>query len=271
MANIAWIDGSWNESDQLSIPLNDRGLNFGDGIFETILIYKGIPKLLEPHLERWNKSAKLLGMAKPPSLEYVYPLIEEAIKKLKLTNKNGALRLNWSRGRIYNRQLEFSSNNPGKDHQFWLELNTYEPSFKEIKTMISNSEYRNAKSCLTKCKTFAFGQSIYARNEAKVSGYDDAILRSTNGDLCCGTTGNLLVLHENQWFTPNLQSGCLPGIMRGRGLQKGIFTERSIPNYLNFGEQWLLINSLGCRSIIQINNQKFSILADAKKLWLSLL
>ena len=42
--SIGWIDGTWGSTEKLSIPICDRGLTLGDGLFETILIYKGLLK-----------------------------------------------------------------------------------------------------------------------------------------------------------------------------------------------------------------------------------
>ena len=35
---LGWINGHWGVFKDLKVPINDRGLNFSDGIFETILI-----------------------------------------------------------------------------------------------------------------------------------------------------------------------------------------------------------------------------------------
>ncbi|MEQ4602693.1 MAG: aminodeoxychorismate lyase, partial [Pseudomonas amygdali] len=44
----AWVDGC--PADALS--LKDRGLAYGDGLFETIVVKAGQPLLLERHLQR---------------------------------------------------------------------------------------------------------------------------------------------------------------------------------------------------------------------------
>ena len=97
MKEIGWINGSWGSTSELQLALADRGLIFGDGIFETILIRNDQPKLLKLHLDRWSKSASILGMAPPPKKEWLEGLIKEAINKATLSNGYGALRLNWSR------------------------------------------------------------------------------------------------------------------------------------------------------------------------------
>lgn len=73
---IAWIGdpsqhpqrGQWGRPDQLSLPLDDRGLTLADGLFETVLLEQGQPRLLDAHLERWHRSAALLGMEPPPPI-----------------------------------------------------------------------------------------------------------------------------------------------------------------------------------------------------------
>ena len=59
------MDGCWGTPEQLQLPLNDRGLLLGDGLFETVLIKGEQPQLLEAHLQRWHQAASQLGMACP--------------------------------------------------------------------------------------------------------------------------------------------------------------------------------------------------------------
>ena len=270
--NIGWLHGQWGPINQLSIPISDRGVKLGDGIFETILIYKGSAQLLKSHLMRWQQSASILQMAAPPSEQWLRPLINEAIQRISLDKSNGALRLNWTRGNNLSRGISISNKKIAKsDHRFWLELHACEPSFDSISTMISHSEQRNANSQLNQFKTFAFGQAIQAKYEANNCGYDDALLLSSNGDLCCGTTANLLIKRNHQWITPPLDSGCLPGIMRQQGINSGLIKEARVSRNPQQGDEWLLINSLGCKAIRKINNQSLSISTNTQKLWLDLL
>ena len=95
---LGWIDGQWGIFKDLKLPINDRGLNFADGIFETILILNGSPQLLNEHLNRWEKSAHILGMNPPPSKESLSLLIQDGINRSQLNAKDGVIRLNWTRG-----------------------------------------------------------------------------------------------------------------------------------------------------------------------------
>ena len=91
---VAWCEGRWGTPAELSLPLDDRGLQLADGLFETVLIESGEPRLLEEHLQRWSISANLLGMAPPPERSHLQPLIEEATQRCGLQRQSAVLRIN---------------------------------------------------------------------------------------------------------------------------------------------------------------------------------
>ncbi len=269
---LGWHNGNWGSLSELTIPIDDRGLNLGDGIFETILILEGKPQLLLQHLERWRRSAILLGMASPPNELWLQPLIAEGLELAGLNKGNGSLRLNWSRGHQSIRGISLSNEKPNpSNHSFWLEFNIQDPCFKPISAIISRHEQRNENSLLSRCKTFAYGQAIQARREAHLHNYDDALLGNTNGELCCATTANILVLRNHELLTPRAASGCLPGIMRNQGLKLDVLKEAKLEVEPQANDEWLLINSLGCHPIHKLNNKNLSIHTHPEQLWRSLL
>ena len=265
---INWINGHWINNDDIKLPINNRGVTLGDGLFETILIYQNTPQLLDLHLKRRTHSSKELRMQLPPRKEFLVPLIKEAILRISLPHGNGSLRLNWSRGQATFRGI----NLPAKsNHTFWLELNAYAPCFKTVTTLISRHEKRNEHSCQSQHKTFGYIQSIQARHEAQMNGFDEALLVSTNNEMSCGATSNLLIKRNNIWLTPRLKSGCLPGVMRQQGLETGLFHEAEIKAEPQPGDQWVLINSLSCHSITQVNTKLLAPYERVECLWKSLL
>ncbi len=270
--SLGWINGEWGSLDQLKVPLCDRGLTIGDGIFETILIYQGEVKLMKSHLCRWKKSASLLKLNAPPSEESLEPLISKGIQLCRLNKGNGVLRLNWTRGDNQGRGIHISSNKSALcKHRFWLEIITAEPTFNSISATISSHEKRNASSLLSQCKTFNYGQSIQAKIEAIDGGFDEALLLSTTGELSCGSASNLIIKRNKQWITPRLKSGCLPGVMRQQGLNSGLIKEERVRPCPEPEDEWLLINSLGCKAIHRLENQSLKVNSNPKDLWLELL
>ena len=277
---IAWIGdpsqppqrGQWGRPDQLSLPLDDRGLTLADGLFETVLVEQGQARLLDAHLERWRRSAALLGMEPPPTRQLLEPLIAAALQRSQAAG--GAMRLNWSRGSAPARGIDLPADGePPLLHRFWLQFTPLQPSFRPVTVWISQLERRQGASLLSQCKTFAYGQAIQARREARSAGAEEALLLGTGGELCCGATANLLLLIDGTWLTPPLASGCLPGVMRGRALELGLVHEATLdPGLLlqsvdgsvhdpskdsvtDSVSAALLLNSLGCRPIRAVNGQ----------------
>jgi branched-subunit amino acid aminotransferase/4-amino-4-deoxychorismate lyase len=265
---IAWIDGQWGTAATLNLPLDDRALLLADGLFETVLVRNGQPQLLQEHLKRWNSSSALLGMDPPPQRDTLETLIQEAIQRSQLSEADGALRLNWSRGSTPQRGIGLPA--PGH-HRFWLTLQSCTPTFSAVTTITSRHERRNTSSRLSRCKTLAYGQSIQARREAQEQGADDALLLNTAGALCCATAANLLVRRRGQWLTPPLSSGCLPGVMRGRALAQGLAKETELTAEFDADDLAVLINSLSCRPICSHDGQPMATTTAAAELWQSLL
>tara|TARA_Y100001968_G_scaffold333824_1_gene399884 strand:- start:5964 stop:6797 length:834 start_codon:yes stop_codon:yes gene_type:complete len=269
---IGWINNRWGSLNELNLPINDRGLNYSDGIFETILILGGVPQLLTSHIKRWQHSAQELEMDVPPNEEIIRELINEGINRCSLHQKTGSVRLNWSRGYNVSRGIDLPVKRMNAStHRFWLEINSITTNFNPISTIISRQEKRNANSKLSSHKTFAYIQSIQARQEALQCGCDEALMESTNGEICCGTTANIIIKRKNKYLTPRIQSGCLPGIMRQQGLNAGLIKESQINIQPESDDEWLLINSLSCRPIYKVNDMDLPIYSNPKAFWLSLL
>ena len=110
-----------------------------------------------------------------------------------------------------------------------------------------------------------------------LAGADDALLRSSDGTLCCGTAANLLLHAGGRWLTPSLASGCLPGVMRQRALDLGLAQEAPLAPELLRAESAngpaLLINSLGCRPIRACEDRPLPTLPtqEAERVWRALL
>jgi branched-subunit amino acid aminotransferase/4-amino-4-deoxychorismate lyase len=282
-APIAWLgDGSgqgrWGTPQTLTLPISDRGLLLADGLFETLLVEAGHAWLLEEHLGRWQSSAALLGLPPPPGAATVQPLIAAAIERSGIgtaLGSSGALRLNWSRGSGARGIDPPSKGSPN----FWLQLSAIKPCFEPVRVIVSATETRSATSLLSRCKSFAYGASIQARHQALEAGADDALLASSAGGLCCGTSANLLVCRGGSWITPPLSSGCLPGVMRQRGLDRGLFTEAPVnEDDLQNSAGAFLLNSLGCRPISHLGARPIASPApsgcgsqEAERFWRQLL
>ena len=266
---LGWYKDQWLDIDKILIAANNRGLKFADGIFETILIKKNKPVLLDEHLERLEKSSKILDINLKINKLSLRKLINDGIRKLSLKNDQFAsVRINYSRGRNKGRSLTIHSTLETKDlDNLWIEFYKIKPNFNPIRVLISQNEKINEFSLISKCKTFSYNQAIQVLREANEKLFDDSILLNTAGELCCGSTFNILIKRNNQWITPRKESGCLEGIMVAQALKLKIVKEELISPNFQDDDIILAINSLSCRQINQVNNLKLGPEFDPIYFW----
>ena len=267
--SIGWYKNEWLDIDNIFIPANDRGLKFGDGLFETILIKENKPVLFDEHIKRLQKSSKILNINLNISRFSLERLIYEGITKLSLKKDQfGSVRINYSRGTNKNRSIKVNSTLQNNNLvNLWLEFYQVKPNFKPISVCISKKETRNEFSLISKCKTFSYNQAIQVLLEANEQSFDDCLFLNTAGELCCGSTFNILIKRNNQWITPRKESGCLEGIMINKALNLKIAKEELIIPKFEENDIMIAINSLSCRQINKVNDTKFRSDFDPLYFW----
>ena len=67
MPNVAFINGAFVPLAEAKVSIEDRGFQFGDGVYEVIRTYTGRPFALEAHLARLDRSAAALDLIQPYS------------------------------------------------------------------------------------------------------------------------------------------------------------------------------------------------------------
>ena len=267
--SIGWYKNQWLDINNIFISATDRGLKFGDGIFETILIKHNKPILFDEHIKRLEKSSRILNINLKLNKLNLKRIINEGIAKLSLKdNEFGSVRLNYSRGTNKGRSLKVNSTSITNSlDNLWLEFYQIQPEFSPISVYISQQEKRNEFSLISKCKTFSYNQAIQVLLEANQKSFDDSILLNTSGELCCGSTFNILIKRNTHWITPRKESGCLEGIMVEKALKLKIAKEQLIFPEFQEDDIIVAINSLSCRQINKVNDLKLRSNFDPIYFW----
>jgi len=65
--NVAFVNGAFMPLAEAKVSIEDRGFQFGDGVYEVIRTYKGRPFSLDAHLARLDRSAAALNLQQPYS------------------------------------------------------------------------------------------------------------------------------------------------------------------------------------------------------------
>ena len=104
---------------------------------------------------------------------------------------------------------------------------------------------RNESSPFVRHKTFNYGDSIVAKRQAARQGIDEPIFCNTKGELTEGAVSNLFFIKNGQLYTPPIEAGLLPGIVRAYLCSRYDVIEKSIfPAEIGTFDECFITNSL---------------------------
>jgi branched-chain amino acid aminotransferase len=201
-----------DESEAL-IPFRDRGVLFGDGLFETVRAYKGMPFRLDHHLERLREGCRVLGISGLPGDRMIIDAISE-LYQLTVGEGDAYIRITLTGG-LYDGSRTLKR--PAAPN-ILIVVTPYEGYprrfYEEGMCMIVSGVRRNDGSPLSRIKSNNYMDTIIAKQEAVDRGADDAVMLNGKGYLAEGTTSNIFLVIEGGVATPDIDCGLLPGITR---------------------------------------------------------
>jgi branched-chain amino acid aminotransferase len=195
-----------------SISPGDRGFLYGDGIFETLRSYKGVPFKLAEHLERMRCSAEKLKI----SFEYSNAEISESITKLfeKNSVQDAYIRITLSRGEGGS-ALQMSDNLRSTILIQAKPFTPYEKGLYDGGMSLSVSKHRRSTTSPTcRHKTTNLLTSILLKEEAGSKSAHDSIVFNTDGYVTECIVSNIFMVADGSVITPSLDTNILPGITR---------------------------------------------------------
>ena len=203
--NKVWVDGSLRHDGDPHVSAFDHGLLTGDGAFETLAVYRGVPFAARRHLERLDRSCRGMGIEPPDhgtlraAMDAVVAANEVERARMRITVTGGTAPLGSDRG------------NAGPT--VVVAVGPI-PDWPPTADVVVAPWVRNERSALAGIKSTSYGENVVALAYAKERGAGEAIFANTVGDLCEGTGTNVFVGASGRLVTPPLSSGCLAGITR---------------------------------------------------------
>ena len=94
---IVMSQGEFIDKSELTFPFEERGLQFGDGVYEVIRIYHGEMYLMQEHTGRLFRSLEAVRIQIEYSIEKINSMLKELIAKNKMQT-DGYIYLQVSRG-----------------------------------------------------------------------------------------------------------------------------------------------------------------------------
>ena len=191
-----------------TVGVLDRGLQYGDGLFETIAILDGKPRLLPWHFDRLEAGCARLGFEPPPRDTLVRDIMTvtgagHAVVKVIVTR--GAT------GRGYGPPAEpvltrIVASFPWPPHP---------PDVIERGVRARTCRTRIGSSpLLAGLKHLGRLEQVLARAEWADESVEEGLMLDEGGQVICGTRSNLFVVHDGSLMTPRLDRSGVAGVMR---------------------------------------------------------
>jgi branched-chain amino acid aminotransferase len=198
--------------------IDNRGLRYGDGLFETMRMHQGKILNEDLHFDRLFDGMKILEFDIPKNFSLVF--FQHAIKDLLLKNSiegNARIRLMVFRnnGNIYDTENNFPN--------YIIEALAVEPNIELNETgLITDIFPSGKKSCdiYSNLKSNNYLLPVMAARYGKRNGLTDVILLNAHGRICESAIANIFLIKNNKIYTPPLSEGCVAGTVRRWMIEK---------------------------------------------------
>jgi branched-chain amino acid aminotransferase len=227
-----WLEGELVDWDDAKVHVLTHTMHYGLGAFEGIRAYKradGSTTIfrLREHIERLFDSCKLIFTEPRFSREQIH----EACKQILLVN---GMEEGYIRPLVYigdGAMGVYAPDNPIRTFVVAWRWGAYlgKGAIENgIRAKISSWSRHHLSVSLAKGKIMGqYTNSTLAKREAKMAGYDEAILMDTNGYVSEGSGENLFLVKKGKLYTPPLSASILAGVTRDAVLT--IALEEGIP------------------------------------------
>lgn len=207
------INFNGNVTSEDNLLTNNRGLLYGDSVFETVKILDGKILFVEDHYFRLMASMRIVRMEIPMNFTMEY--FEEQIMSLaKADNLEKSSR---ARITVFRNQGGFYL---PKDNtvSFLIHISALENAVYQIEKENYEVElYKDffvTKHLLSTIKSSNRMINVTGSIFADENGYDNCLLINDEKNVIEALNGNLFMLMGNKLITPPIAEGCLNGVMR---------------------------------------------------------
>jgi len=215
MQETAYLNNAFIPLAEASVPINDRGLLFADGIYEVIVSRKGKPFLLNEHLARLQKSAAAISLELPVTAAEISETIITGIKKAGFSESMVYIQI--TRG-TESRRHNYSNKIRANLIMTFRARPEYAPElFSQGTALISVTEIRWSRCDI---KSTALLPNVMMKQKAVDQGCQEALFVSADNIIRECTAANIFFVKNETLYTPPTNHHILNGITRSFILNK---------------------------------------------------
>lgn len=208
MPETAFLNGRFLPLAEATVSIEDRGFQFGDGVYEVIRTYRGRPFKLDAHLARLDRSAQAIDLRQPYPFERWVEYVTEG------------LRLgDFPETKIY---VQITRGTAPRDHAYAPDLQpTVVMTFRELQPL--NAIVQSTGVAAMTMKDMRWGRcdiksinllaNVLARQQAKKRGVFESIL-VRDGQVTEGAVSNVFIVQDGKLITAPEGAWILSGVTR---------------------------------------------------------
>lgn len=237
------------------IPADDRGFQYGDGLFETALLIRRRVRFLDDHLQRLFDGCARLGIAAPDEqtlrneIAQVTADAERGVLKIIVTRGSGGRGYRPS-GTASTRVVVLHPLIPAPQKALrlrWCDIRLG----------------RNAR--LAGIKHLNRLEQVLAQGEWRDGDADEGLMLDTEGEVVCATSANVFAVRDGALITPDLRFSGVQGVMRAQVLKAAaklrlaVSEEPLWPHDIETASEVFITNAVrGIRSVASLDSLQWS-------------
>lgn len=205
------LNGAVVPAAQATVPVLDRGFLYGDGVFEVLRTYRGIPYCLEEHLGRLHASASRLGMPLPVPISRLRREVAELLDGAGFDESHVRVLVTRGVG-----ELGVAPSQVRDPTRLIIAHPLHSPPVARYAQGIRAMTVPvGPPGPLAGAKTLNYLAHVLWTQQARARGFDEAML--VHGDAVVeAATANVFVVTTGELLTPALDAGALPGVTRAQ-------------------------------------------------------
>ena len=270
-ASICYFSGELIPTQSASLPILDRAVLFGEGVYEVIPLFCGRPFHLDRHWLRLQNSCRSLGLTNAFSTEkHLADTIDSLVTANDFTS-DGSIYLQITGGALATRNLEQRASKPNSfmllqysDMEYLQAL----PAGKKLK-LIPDIRWQ-----MGDIKATSLIGAAYLRRQAQEQGYHDALLHRSDV-LTEATSSNIFCVdNAGAVTTPLLSQELLAGTTRSwmidlLGSMDIVVTEKDLTVTQLFESREVFLTSAlsGVVPVSAVDNHEFTATETIERLW----
>ena len=192
------------------VPATDRGLQFGDGLFETIAVMGGQPRFWQGHMDRLSAGCERLGLPVTPQA-----VLLRELKTVSAGNSSCLVRIIVTRG---GSGLDFAPGHPAAANRI-VSSHPWPMQEKDFATLGIRARVCDLRlgiqPVLGGIRHLNRLEQVMARAEWEDSNIQESILLDREDHIISGVSSNIFLVYSGRLLTPRLDRCGVRGVMRG--------------------------------------------------------